>query len=168
MASNRRRELLESGTRAPDFRLERLVDGNAGPEVSLADLVARGPAVLVFFKITCPVCQMTLPFLERIHKASDGALPIYGISQNEERGTRDFQRQFGITFPILLDREERDFPVSNSYGIASVPTIFVVEPDGSISSVTEGWSRRDVAALGERAGTNPLRPSDNVPELKAG
>ena len=168
MASQRRRDLLESGTRAPDFRLARLSDGGAGPETSLADLVAHGPAVLAFFKISCPVCQMTFPFLERIHKAADGALPIYGISQNEERGTRDFARQFGITFPILLDREDREFPASNAYGISSVPTIFVVERDGTISSVTEGWSRRDVAALGERAGTNPLRPSDNVPELKAG
>lgn len=168
MASQRRHELLESGTRAPDFQLARLIDSNAGAEVSLTDLIAHGPAVLAFFKITCPVCQMTLPFLERIHKASNGGLPIYGISQNDERGTRDFARQFGITFPLLLDREEREFPASNAYGISSVPTLFVVERDGSISSVTEGWSRRDIAALGERAGTNPLRPSDNVPELKAG
>src|SRR5579872_3303859 len=102
MASQRRHELLETGTRATDFHLARLVDGNAGPEVSLADLIAHGPAVLAFFKITCPICQLTLPFLERIHKASDGALPIYGISQNDERGTRDFARQFGITFPLLL------------------------------------------------------------------
>ena len=155
---------MDTGTRAPDFKLERLEGG----EVSLSDLLAHGPAVLAFFKITCPICQMTFPFLERIHAAAAASLPIYGISQNDAGGTRDFARQFGITFPMLLDSEDEDFPASNAYGISSVPTVFVVEPDGMISSVTEGWSRRDISALGERAGTNPLRPSDSVPELKAG
>jgi len=168
MASHRRRELLDVGTCAPDFRLPRLVDGQAGDDVSLAGLLANGPAVLVFFKISCPVCQMTLPFLERIHTAAGAALPIYGISQNDARDTRDFARHYGLTFPLLLDDEDADFVVSNAYGISSVPTLFVVERDGAISTTSEGWSRRDIAALGERAGTNPLRPSDNVPELKAG
>jgi peroxiredoxin len=168
MASHRRRELLDAGVRAPDFTLRRLVDGEAGDEVSLAGLLTNGPAVLAFFKMTCPVCQMTLPFLERIHQAAPGALPIYGISQNDARDTRDFVRHFGLTFPMLLDDEDEGFVVSNAYGISSVPTIFLVERDGIISTATEGWSRRDIAALGERAGSNPLRPSDNVPELKAG
>ena len=92
MASHRRRDLLDAGVRAPDFRLERLDGG----EVSLADLTAKGPVVLAFFKITCPVCQLTLPFLDRIQ--SD-ALAIYGISQNSPRDTREFARQFGVRFP---------------------------------------------------------------------
>jgi len=159
---------FDAGSRAPDFRMARLVDGAAAGEVSLGDLLLRGPAVLAFFKISCPVCQMTFPFLERIHTAAGAALPIYGISQNDARDTAEFARTFGITFPLFLDDEDDDFVVSNAYGISSVPTIFVVESDGTISLAGEGWSRREIAALGERAGVNPLRPSDNVPELKAG
>src|SRR5215469_560249 len=155
MASHRRHDLLDAGTRAPDFKLARLDSG----EVTLADILSLGPAVLAFFKITCPICQMTFPFLERIHAAGGAALPFYGISQNDARDTRDFARQFGATFPMLLDSEDDDFPASNAYGISSVPTLFVVERDGVISSVTEGWARRDVVAIGERAGVNPLRPS---------
>lgn len=164
MASQRRRDLLNSGKRAPDFRLERLEGGS----VSLAELTAGGPAALVFFKITCPVCQMTLPILERIHSAAPGALAIYGISQNGPEDTSEFARQFGIRFPLLLDTEESDFAVSNAYGISSVPTIFVVERGGSISSVCEGWGRRDIESLGERAGVKALQSGDNVPEWKAG
>jgi peroxiredoxin len=164
MASHRRLDLLDAGTRAPEFTLARLDGG----EVSLAELIAHGPAVLAFFKITCPICQMTFPFLERIHAAAGSALPIYGVSQNDARDTRDFARQFGVTFPMLLDSEDDGFAASNAYGISSVPTIYIVEAGGVISSVSEGWSRRDITALGERAGANPLRPSDNVPEWKAG
>jgi peroxiredoxin len=164
MAAHRRRDLLDAGTQAPDFRLRRLDSG----EVALTDLLRNGPVALVFFKITCPVCQMTLPFLERIYKEAGAALPIYGISQNKAEDTREFGAEFGLTFPMLLDTEDNGFAASNAYGISSVPTTYVIEPDCSIATVIEGWSRREIAALGERAGVNPLRPSDRVPELKAG
>src|SRR5580700_1454155 len=109
MAARRPHQLLTTGTRAPDFRLPPL----DGADVSLQELLTRAPVLLAFFKVTCPVCQMTFPFLERLHAA--GALPIYGISQNDPADTRDFNREFGVTFPTLLDTEDRGFPVSNDY-----------------------------------------------------
>jgi len=162
MAAGRSNKLLSTGARAPEFRLPLL----AGGEASLKELTARGPVLLAFFKITCPVCQMTFPFLERLHAA--GSLPIYGISQNDAEDTREFHRQFGVTFPTLLDTEESGFPVSNAYGIASVPTLFLVETAGTVLFVSEGWSRKDIAWLGGKAGAAVFRQSDNVPEWKAG
>src|SRR3954468_7990910 len=126
MASRRQHQPLQTGARAPELRLARLDGG----ETSLQDLIANGPVLLAFFKISCPVCQMTFPFLERLHVA--GTLPIYGISQNDEEDTREFNRRFGITFPTLLDREENDFAASNAFGISSVPTLFLIEPGGAI------------------------------------
>ena len=164
MASRRQHDPLDCGAKAPEFRLERLEGG----DVTLAELTAEGPVVLAFFKITCPVWQMTFPFLERIHNTAPGALAIYGISQNDSPDTRDFAREYGVRFPLLLDTEESGFPVSNAYRIASVPTIFVVERGGCISTVVQGWSKRDMESLGERAGVKPLRPGENVPERKAG
>jgi|SRR5579863_125577 peroxiredoxin len=162
MAASRQRKLLQAGARAPDFRLTRL----GGGEVWLDELIAERPVLLAFFKVTCPVCQLTFPFLERMHKA--GTLPIYGISQNEPEDTREFTAEFGVTFPILLDEEEDGFPTSNDYGISSVPTMFLVERDGAITRVFEGWNRKEIEWLGARAGGNPIRPEDNVPAWKAG
>src|SRR5207302_3870423 len=116
MAARHQHRILAVGGRAPEFRLARLDGGDA----TLQELIAGGPVLLAFFKITCPICQMTFPFLERLHTA--GTLPIYGISQNDERGTRDFNQRFGVTFPTLLDRDENDFAASNAFGISSVPT----------------------------------------------
>jgi peroxiredoxin len=158
----RTRKLIEPGSRAPDFRLLRL----DGAEVRLHELLANGPVLLAFFKITCPVCQLTFPFLERLHAA--GTLPIYGISQNDAGDTREFNREFGVTFPTLLDSEESGFAAGNDYGISSVPTLFLVGPDGAVSHVIEGWNKKDIAWLGDQAGVNPFRPGDNVPEWKAG
>ena len=162
MASRRERPLLDPGARAPGFRLSRLEGG----EATLAEIVARGRVLLVFFKVTCPVCQLTMPFLERMH--ASGTLAICAISQNDARDTREFNRSFGVTIPTLLDSEDEDFPASNAYGIASVPTMFLVEGDGKISRVTEGWSKLDMEALGAAAGIALFRADDDVPVWKAG
>jgi peroxiredoxin len=167
MAAHRQRTLLPAGSTAPDFRLARLEGG----EMALAEILAGGPALLVFYKITCPVCQMALPFLERIHAAANGAaqrLPVYGISQNDAEDTREFMREFGVTFPMLLDREEDGFPASNAYGISSVPTSFLVERDGAVARVIEGWQKAEIERLGSLAGVAVLRASDSVPAWKAG
>ena len=162
VAAGRLPNLLDTGARAPEFRLP-LLDGG---EVGLRELRGRGPVLLAFFKITCPVCQMTFPFLERLHAA--GTLQIYGISQNDPADTREFNHEFGVTFPTLLDSEDSGFPVSNEYGIASVPTLFLVEPAGTVSFVNEGWSKREIAWLGSRTGVSVFRQTDNVPEWKPG
>jgi peroxiredoxin len=166
MAARGSRKLIDPGSRAPDFRLPRLDGGPAGGNVTLQELVAKGPVLLAFFKISCPTCQFTFPFLERLHTA--GTLPIYGISQNDAEDTREFNREFGVTFPTLLDSEESGFPASNDYGISNVPTMFLLEPGGAVSYVFEGWNKKEIAWLEGKAGGNLFRPGDNVPEWKSG
>ncbi|HEY9141182.1 MAG TPA: TlpA disulfide reductase family protein [Bryobacteraceae bacterium] len=155
-------QLPQVGTRAPEFRLARL----GGGEAALTDLLAAGPALLAFFKVSCPVCQMTLPFLERIH--AGGGLPVYGISQNDGPETRQFAQDYGLRFPMLLDAEDNGFPASNAYGISHVPTTFLVEPDGMVGRLVAGWIKQDILWLGARAGVNPIGADDHVPEWKAG
>jgi peroxiredoxin len=162
MAARTHRKLLSPGARAPEFRLARLDGG----ESTLHDLLANAPVLLAFFKISCPVCQMTFPYLDRLH--SPTALPIYGVSQNGEEDTRAFNRHFGVTFPTLLDSEENGFPVSSAFGISSVPTMFLIERDGTISRVIEGWVKQDIEALAAIAGIAIFRQGENVPAWKAG
>jgi peroxiredoxin len=162
MASRRQSTLPAQGTLAPGFRLAELDGG----EVTLAELAAGGPVLLAFFKISCPVCQLTMPYLERLHR--QGGLRVYGISQNDADDTREFNRHFGVTFPTLLDSEDSGYPASNAYGISSVPTMFLVTPDGTLERVIEGWNRIDMAALGDRAGMILFHAADNVPAWKAG
>ena len=162
MAAAKQRKLLDSGSRAPDFRLPRLDGGTA----ALQEIVANGPAVIAFFKTTCPVCQLTFPFLERIHKA--GTLPVYAISQDNAEDSREFNRELGLTLPTLLDTGRSGYPASNAFGISSVPNVFLLESDGGISRVIEGWSKREIEWLGGLAGVAAIRRGDNVPEWKPG
>ena len=162
MAARHQHNLLDTGSRAPGFRLPRLAGGWA----TLNDLISNGPVLLAFFKVTCPVCQLTFPFLERLHLA--GTLPIYGISQNDAEDTREFNREFGVTFPTLLDNEENGFAASNAFGISSVPTVFLIGRDGAISRVIEGWRKKEIEWLGAKTGVSPFRRGESVPEWKAG
>jgi len=138
----------------------------SGGHTTLAEILSGGPALLAFFKISCPVCQMTFPFLERIY--ATGRLHIFGISQNDAADTREFHTEFGVTFPTLLDSEDAGFPASNDYGISSVPTMFLVEPGGVITQAMEGWRKRDIEGLAAPAAAGLFRPGEYVPEWKAG
>jgi len=160
--SQHTRKLIPEGSRAPGFRLARLDGG----ESALGELIAGGPLLLAFFKVSCPVCQMTLPYLERL--AVPGGLRIYAVSQNDAEDTRSFNRHFGIRLPMLLDSEEEDFPASNAFGISSVPTLFWIEADGTVGRVIEGWQKKQIEWLAEKAGVTPFRAGEKIPDWKAG
>jgi len=130
---------IESGHAAPDFSLKAL----DGKEYSLEKLLEGGPAVVAFFKISCPVCQFTFPFLQRLHEryAGQGATVI-GISQDDARDTKEFNREYGVTFPTLVD--SKGYPASNAYGLTNVPTIFLIAPDGKVKVSCMGFSKSDL------------------------
>jgi peroxiredoxin len=162
MFGRRRKVPVGSGAKAPAFQLTAL----DGAVRTLEDILAGGPALLAFYKISCPVCQLTAPYLERL--AANHALQVIGISQDEEGPTRGFLQRFGVTFPTLLDLSSEAYPASNAYGITSVPSLFLVERDGAIARAFYGFSKRDFEEIGARVGVLPFAPGDHVPEWKAG
>jgi peroxiredoxin len=161
---------IEVGQAAPGFSLKAL----DGKEYSLASLLERGPVVLAFFKISCPVCQFTFPFLQRLFEryGSDSVF-FLGISQDDARSTKEFNQEYGIKFPTLSD--ENGYPVSNAYGLTSVPTIFLVAQDGSVKVQCMGFSKGDLEKVAvELAQHRALAPaplflkSEVVPDYKPG
>ena len=161
---------IEAGKKAPHFVLEAL----DGKESSLDSLLARGPAVLAFFKISCPVCQFTLPFLQRISERFAGkGVSIVGISQDDARSTKEFNKEYGVSFTTLLDSS--GYPVSNAYGLTNVPTIFLVAPDGTVKVSCMGFDKaaleRITAELAQhqKMTSAPLfRADEVVPAYKPG
>lgn len=162
---------LNAGTAAPDFTLPTM----DGKQFSLQEALARGPVLAAFFKISCPVCQFTFPFLERIYRTyGQRNLTIVGISQNDQKGTASFMKQYGVTFPVLLD-DTNTYPASNAYGLTNVPSIFWIAQDGEIEIASVGWMRKEIDEISQKAaqaiGEKPrqiFKPGENVPEFTAG
>jgi peroxiredoxin len=154
--------MLEAGAYAPAVDLK----DTEGNQRSLEQLLATGPVLLAFFKISCPVCQMTAPFLSRLAKSE--SVQVVGVSQDDAAATKGFNQRFGVTFPVLIDEGRAGYPASNSFGIHSVPSLFLIEPDKSISTAFSGFSKADLATLGSRMGEPAFQPGENVPVFKAG
>jgi peroxiredoxin len=153
--------MLTAGAQAPSFTLT----DPAGHRHSLTQILERGAVLLAFYKISCPVCQLTMPYLQRL---VNGSLQIVGISQDDERGTERFQMKLGLTMATLLDLEEDGYPASNAFGITHVPSLFLVETDRRISLASSGFNKHDLEAIARRAESRIFLPEDNVPEWKAG
>jgi peroxiredoxin len=162
---------LTPGTAAPDFTL-RTMDGK---QFSLKEALAKGPVIAAFFKISCPVCQYALPFLERIYNnLGNKGVTIIGISQDNQRDTNAFMKEFGITFPILLE-DLNSYQTSNAYGLTNVPSIFWIAPDGEVEISSVGWSRPDIEQIYRKiseinGGAPPplFRAGEDIRDFRAG
>ena len=161
---------IVAGKTAPEF----LIHGMDGKTHSLSSLLERGLAVVAFFKVSCPVCQFTFPFLQRMYERFTGDwVSFVGISQDDAASTKKFCADFGITFPMLID--DKGYPASNAYRLVTVPTIFMIDGSGMTKVSSMGFVKadleaiaRDLAAARNLAATPLFRPDEKIPANKPG
>jgi peroxiredoxin len=163
-------EPLKAGDSVVDFRL-RALDGKT---YDLGE--RRRPGALtafVFWKKSCGTCQYAFPYFQRFHdQYADDRFQIWGISQESAEATAAFVEQYGATFPQLLDE---DLAVTVQYGITNVPTLYLVDDEGTILRQAPAFIKDEFNAIAqiaaERIGlpyTPIVREEDNAPALKPG
>ncbi|WP_409254026.1 TlpA family protein disulfide reductase [Bacillus sp. SCS-153A] len=109
------------GTLAPDFTLPTL----SGDSVSLDDF--KGKKVLInFWAAWCTPCTQELPALEAFNKAND-EIEVISINIDPEDHAEEFARETGITFPVLLDKDDK---VNDDYQVISIPTTMLIDEKG--------------------------------------
>ena len=134
----------------------------------------RGETLYAIFKTTCPTCELTWPYLERIRRIGDGqGLSILAVSQDDAAKTDDFAARTGSRLETAYD--PKPWPASDALGLTTVPTLFRVGADGVVAETIVGFDRERLRALAHRAATlagkppaELLRPEDNVPAVKPG
>ena len=162
---------LARGAKAPNFSLPTL----DGKKFSLQETLRQSPVLAIFFKVSCPVCQYAFPYFERVFQAhGNQKIAIVGVSQDDQRNTASFLKEFGVTFPTLLD-EPKTYPASNAYGITNVPTWFLIGQDGEIEMSSVGWVKKDVEELNCRLAElyktptpQLFKPGEDVREFRSG
>ena len=138
---------LEAGSRALDFALP-TVDNKT---YSLAESLKEGPVLAAFFKSSCPICQLTFPFLERFQRHfRDTKAQVWAVCQDERQEAQAFAAEYGLTMPVLLDELEQNYPVSNAYGLTHVPTVFLIGQAGDILQTSVGFVRKDLVQMGRK------------------
>lgn len=91
----------KAGDIAPAFTLN---DQDGNP-VSSADLLARGPLVLTFYRgVWCPYCNMDLQAIEAaLPEINARGASVVSVSPQTQPNSRKSARQNKLTFPILSD-----------------------------------------------------------------
>jgi thiol-disulfide isomerase/thioredoxin len=108
----------------------------AGQQVKLSDYAGR--IVLINAWATwCPPCRAEMPDLETLYqKHHSTGFVVLAINVGETRDqAAGFANQLGLTFPILLDQDER---LMDTLGIRDYPTSILVDGNGIIKAVHVG------------------------------
>lgn len=126
----------EAGRAAPDFILERLGAGT----LRLSDLQGS-PVVINFWASWCPPCRREMPELVAAYdRHRDQGLVIVGINLQEPNDlVQGFADDFGITFPLVIDRDGEVADAWRLGGpIQGLPTSYFIDADGVVQDLFYG------------------------------
>ncbi|MBV8298524.1 MAG: TlpA family protein disulfide reductase [Candidatus Eremiobacteraeota bacterium] len=97
----------------------------------------RGQVVLMNLWATwCPPCREEMPALQRFARENAGKVVVLGVDQGESSAAAAaFARQFGVTFPILVDEQQQ---YGRAYQGIGLPTTVIVARDGRVVRGIDG------------------------------
>ncbi len=101
IASGAATKALKVGDKAPAF----VLDDPDGAPVSSAELLAKGPLVVSFYRgVWCPYCNMELQALQAtLPEIEQRGASLLAISPQKPANSRRSQRENELSFPILSD-----------------------------------------------------------------
>jgi len=144
IASKDKVKVLAVGDKAPDFELVDL-EGN---KQRLSDYQGEG-VFLNFWGTWCGPCKKEMPYMENQHLAfEEKGVNILAVNIAEsDLKVETFRDQYGLTFPIAIDKDKS---VKEVYNIVPLPTTFLINKDGKIEKIiTREMSESEIITLME-------------------
>jgi cytochrome c biogenesis protein CcmG/thiol:disulfide interchange protein DsbE len=107
---------------APDWTLRT----PEGEPVTLSEVAAKRPVLLLFWATWCPYCKALMPHLQSIGLENGGKIEILSIHFRDDKGDpAGFIRDAGYDFTVLTNGTD----VAELNGIWSTPGVFIVDTD---------------------------------------
>ena len=99
----------------------------------------RGKVVVVdFWTSWCTVCKKAGEVLNGWHeKMGAQGLVVQGVSSDDHAIASRATGDFGLRYPVAIDKEEKVFP---AYGAAALPTLYVIDKKGIVRGLEVGFS----------------------------
>ena len=122
---------------APNFTLKSL----DGKNLKLSEMT--GNVVLInFWASWCGPCRQEMPLLNALHNKYQAlGFTVLGVNVEEDaNNARGFLKNFPVDFPILMDSNNR---VSKQYKVIAMPTTVVVDRDGNMRYLHQGYKPGD-------------------------
>jgi len=156
-----------AGARAPSFELPSTTGGSVG----LDDLVAGGPAVLIFAAEECPTCALALRRLAPIvGPLRDAGVGLAVVFEDPLDVAARVAREARFTGTVLA--EPAPYDTSRAYGLESLPTTVLLDRDASVAGTVVGWDAAALSALVGQAcdavGAPAPGITDEAPRTKPG
>lgn len=120
---------LQEGNKAPNFGLKTL----DGQEVKLSDMVGK-KVILNFWATWCPPCKAEMPHMQKFYEEQkNNQVTILAVnlttSEKSSNNIGAFVKDYGLTFPIVLDS---DGQVGQTYQAVTIPTSYIIDTKGVI------------------------------------
>ena len=135
------------------------------PAFSLTDLHGKNhtlsngtPVLICFVKEDCETCNTAAPVLEAMHKAYGTSVPVLLIAQSGADNAVYAQRH-SLSMPVLDDSACQ---AAFDWDIESVPSVFWLAADGSVTRQFEGFVRDDWEALSADIAAQAALPAAQV------
>ena len=123
---------VKVGSAAPDFVLTDL----NGKEHRLSDYRGKG-VFLNFWGTWCKPCEKEMPYINRqygVYKKQ--GVEVLAVNVGEPKlNVQKFADRFGLTFPIMIDREDQ---VMNAYDVDQLPATFLIDKNGKVKKMITG------------------------------
>ena len=131
--------LGDNGKRAPAPDVTLVLEPGA-KSVPLSSL--KGKVVLLDFWATwCGPCKMSIPELERVYKKYQGkGVEVIGVSVDQpisQPQIPEVQKALGMTYPIMIAMKAPD--ILKKYATGSIPALYVIDKQGDIRVVNQGF-----------------------------
>jgi thiol-disulfide isomerase/thioredoxin len=140
------------------------------PAPPIEGTAADGPRAIVFYKVTCPVCQMAAPKVQALDDAFPGR--VVAVGQDPPGRLAGFGDEYGMHLSGIADLAP--YHASEAYGVRTVPTLFLLD-DGIVLDTVEGWDREGFNRVAGRLAEltkSPYRsvsePGDGLPPFRPG
>lgn len=136
---------LATGIEAPTFTLD-LMDGG---KVNLADHRGKDIVILDFWATHCPPCRTAMPIVTGVAtKLKDKGVVLYAVNSSEtEVKIKPFLKQMKLDTTIALDTGGQ---VARQYKVSGIPTMVIIDKEGTIQAVHVGLSPNLEAELTEK------------------
>jgi hypothetical protein len=135
---------------------------------ALASLWQEGVALVLVGHCDCKTTRQTLPYVDRIHRRIPGGASVTAILQDDPETVRGLWSHQKLELPVLL--EEDPYPLAAALRLTTVPTLFLVDREGSIEKAAEGFNRAELESFAARLGAIPplFVPEDEAPAFRPG
>jgi peroxiredoxin len=127
------------GASAPDFTLR-----DMNNQINTIANQHGRPVLVNFWATWCEPCRDELPHIEAsytsMQKPANGAnapgLQVFGVAVGSDPTViGSFQREFGLTYPILPDASSQ---IQDLYRVGPIPTSFFIDRQGVIRAIEVG------------------------------